>query len=663
MTVTHSYEQRKAVQRQETPKQKSDLNPAQGYPTAFGAAPSSFGASGSPVDLPGAIREKFENAFGADLSAVRLYRSQAVADAGAQAVTVGEKVVFAPGMLDFSSRSGQTLLGHELSHVVSQQRGEVTGSGFLNNPVLEARADREGAMAAAGQEIAAPTAALSPVTAASASGPMQAKKDDSKLAAAYNASKSAVAEDADDSGATGSMSGLALPADRTASDASGLTLDEGDDAADASHPVVNVPTLLEEKDRNERLAEDQRMPLNEVGLPQVSNPYKVYRRKGRNEAVKPAKFWGPFNITNGVTKATHWIGGALAGTGNFIASLGEGWYAKHGVWGEGISPGAAGILGGMGMLTGTATFLSSYGSALRGAYNVGAGGSAGDAIADSVLAGGGISSATSGAFSLVAGMTKIPGIHVTKAAGTMAKAVEAGKLIPALSLITGTANFGAGLYQGIRGATRHAGVKKQIEAMERSAPGGDTRRLSEDQQKMLRTMRHGGKIQTRNSARGFWKSAGGLLSGIGAATTLGGVTAPVGLALGALGAAAGAVGEIYNLAKTRSIRRDVLAEEMGVDFKQTVADVKRTLKGKTRLPMTDDRAWKIYLKSKGFDDEKALYAHVRKKRAAHMLHMAKNGSDEEKKMARGFISSMGVSQRKDGNYEDGALDILTEKLG
>ncbi|MBR6040037.1 MAG: DUF4157 domain-containing protein [Clostridia bacterium] len=84
MTVTHSYEQRKAVQRQETPKQKSDLNPAQGYPTAFGADLSSSGASGSPVDLPGAIREKFENAFGTDLSAVRLYRSQAVADAGAQ---------------------------------------------------------------------------------------------------------------------------------------------------------------------------------------------------------------------------------------------------------------------------------------------------------------------------------------------------------------------------------------------------------------------------------------------------------------------------------------------------------------------------------------------------------------------------------------------------
>ena len=662
--MTRSYVQRKAVQRQETPKQKSDLNPAQGSPTTFGADLSSSGASGHPVDLPGAIREKFENAFGADLSAVRFYRSQAVADAGAQAVTMGEKVVFAPGMLDFSSRSGQTLLGHELSHVVSQQRGEVTGSGYLNDPALEARADREGAMAAAGEEIAAPTAAMSSATAASASGPMQAKKNNNRdLAAAYNAAKHPIQFDADDSGADSSLSGMAPAADSEAVDVRRLTVEEQDDEDLASHPVIKVPTLLEEKARNR--GDDEEGPLldNDMGLPDINNPYRVYRRKGRNLAATPAKLWGPFNTVNGVTKSVQGIGAMLAGTGNAGASYGDDNMVNTGAWGSSISPGAAGVLGGMGMLTGTATFLSSFGSALRGAYNVGAGGSKADPIADAALAGGGLSSATSGAFSLVAAMTKIPKIPITPAAKTMSKMVAGGKLIPGLSLITGTANFGAGLYQGIRGASRYAGVKKQIEAMERSAPGRETNRLSEDQQKMLRTMRHGGKIQKRNSARGFWKSAGGLLSGIGAATTLGGVTAPVGFALGALGAGAGAVGEIYNLARTRSIRRDVLAEELGVDFKHTVADVKKTLKGKTRLPITDDRAWKVFLASKGFQDEKALYAYVRKKRAAHMLHMAKNGNSKEKNLARAFMESMGVRPVNGDDYAEGALDILTEKLG
>ena len=149
------------------------------------AAPLAASRPGAParahrVDLPDNMRSKMENAFGADLSAVRLYESQTVADAGAQAVMQGSSIAFAPGMLDFSSYGGQALLGHELSHVVSQQRGEARGSGFLNDRAMEARADREGAMAAAGQQIAMPAAAVSSLTAAPAAGPMQAKKGTKK---------------------------------------------------------------------------------------------------------------------------------------------------------------------------------------------------------------------------------------------------------------------------------------------------------------------------------------------------------------------------------------------------------------------------------------------------------------------------------------------------
>ena len=145
-----------------------------------GAASPTQEQMGRRVDLPDAMRSKMETAFGADLSAVKLYESEAVADAGASAVTRGSDIAFAPGMLDFASYGGQALLGHEISHVVSQARGEVTGGGFLNDRALEARADREGAMAAAGQTVAMPTAALSPVSAAPAAGPMQAKKGKEK---------------------------------------------------------------------------------------------------------------------------------------------------------------------------------------------------------------------------------------------------------------------------------------------------------------------------------------------------------------------------------------------------------------------------------------------------------------------------------------------------
>ncbi len=129
---------------------------------------------GHRVDLPSAMREKMENAFGADFSAVSLYESQTVADAGAAAMTQGTNIAFAPGMLDFTSFGGQSLLGHELSHVVSQSRNEARGSGFLSDPALEAKADREGAMAAAGQTVAPPGESLSPISAAPAESPMQA---------------------------------------------------------------------------------------------------------------------------------------------------------------------------------------------------------------------------------------------------------------------------------------------------------------------------------------------------------------------------------------------------------------------------------------------------------------------------------------------------------
>ncbi len=119
---------------------------------AAGAMPSTE-QMGHRVDLPNAIREKMESSFGADFSGVKVYESQTVADAGAQAMTMGSNVAFAPGQLDFTSTSGQALLGHELSHVVSQARGESVGRGFLADSGLEAQADRQGAMAARGESV------------------------------------------------------------------------------------------------------------------------------------------------------------------------------------------------------------------------------------------------------------------------------------------------------------------------------------------------------------------------------------------------------------------------------------------------------------------------------------------------------------------------------
>ncbi len=144
---------------------------------AAGAMPSTE-QIGRRVDLPDAIREKMEASFGADFSGVKVYESQTVADAGAEAMTMGSNVAFAPGQLDLTSTSGQALLGHELSHVVSQARGESAGRGFLADSGLEAQADRQGMLAAQGESAySGPVAPLSSsAVPASAGGVAQAKK-------------------------------------------------------------------------------------------------------------------------------------------------------------------------------------------------------------------------------------------------------------------------------------------------------------------------------------------------------------------------------------------------------------------------------------------------------------------------------------------------------
>ncbi len=173
--MDHEYTSRK---QEEKPEQKAAEEESSYGPSmaalASGAADPTPEQRGRSVDLPGAIRAKMENAFGADLSNLRLYESRAVADAGADAMSRGAEIAFAPGLIDFTGYRGQALLGHEVSHLVSQARGEVTGSGFLNDPALEARAEAEGAMAAAGEQVRMPTAALSPVTVAGTTGPIQA---------------------------------------------------------------------------------------------------------------------------------------------------------------------------------------------------------------------------------------------------------------------------------------------------------------------------------------------------------------------------------------------------------------------------------------------------------------------------------------------------------
>ncbi len=117
------------------------------------AAPAATEAKGDR--LPGPVQAKMEQSFGADFSGVRVSEGESARDVGALAYTQGNNIQFAPGQYDPSSRSGQELIGHELTHVVQQRAGRVDTPQAKGAPInadqgLEQEADLQGQRAAAG---------------------------------------------------------------------------------------------------------------------------------------------------------------------------------------------------------------------------------------------------------------------------------------------------------------------------------------------------------------------------------------------------------------------------------------------------------------------------------------------------------------------------------
>ena len=85
---------------------------------------------GSPLDAE--TRADMEGRLGHDFGDVRVHtdaRAQESAEAvNAHAYTVGSDVVFGRGQFDPSSAEGKKTLAHELTHVVQQRSGPVSGT-------------------------------------------------------------------------------------------------------------------------------------------------------------------------------------------------------------------------------------------------------------------------------------------------------------------------------------------------------------------------------------------------------------------------------------------------------------------------------------------------------------------------------------------------------
>src|SRR5512140_3858841 len=119
-----------------------------GDPGVIGAMPASGGAL-----LPDPVRGKMERSFGADFSGVNVHQDGRADAMGAKAYAQGETIPMGKGEHEPASHAGQSLIGHELAHVVQQREGRASGGqgkggAGVADASLEAEADRQGELAA-----------------------------------------------------------------------------------------------------------------------------------------------------------------------------------------------------------------------------------------------------------------------------------------------------------------------------------------------------------------------------------------------------------------------------------------------------------------------------------------------------------------------------------
>jgi hypothetical protein len=130
--------------------------------------------SGGGSALDEGVRTDMEARMGQDFSDVRVHTGDA-ADASARSVsahayTVGSNIVFQRGTYDPGTTQGQTLLAHELTHVVQQRSGPVDGTPAAGGVKVSDPSDRFEVEAASNAErvMSQPTSAAPAMQAAPA---------------------------------------------------------------------------------------------------------------------------------------------------------------------------------------------------------------------------------------------------------------------------------------------------------------------------------------------------------------------------------------------------------------------------------------------------------------------------------------------------------------
>jgi Domain of unknown function (DUF4157) len=148
--------------------------------------PSSPGAGFADPGRPLAplLRAEMEQRFGVDFGDVRIHTGAAaerfVRGANADAVTVGNRIAFSPGILAPQASAGRRALAHELAHVVQQRRGGAPAAP-LPHSTLEAGAERAAAATESGTGLVAVSGSAGVGLSRQVQGPITRSRDPNSL--------------------------------------------------------------------------------------------------------------------------------------------------------------------------------------------------------------------------------------------------------------------------------------------------------------------------------------------------------------------------------------------------------------------------------------------------------------------------------------------------
>lgn len=610
-----------------SPAKKSAGGGGASLQALMSGSPSAGESLGRRIDLPDAIRSKMESSFGADFSRVELYESKAVAETGAQAMTMGNKIGFAPGKLDFRSTAGQSLLGHELSHVVHQARGSVRGAGLLADSVLESRADREGEMAASGKAVytgAAPS--LSAHAVASASGPMQAK------------------------GAPGFVR-----KHRRAVDFLNNNRADYDNMSRWEKFKWSVKNPLARMSASGKKADTRARNTREAELQALVNRDKASYAGGAN--MGDAYFdHSTLNVADD---------GVSGLPGKHVDR------AQSVVGNEALST----VLGEASNYTGMVSSMNSdKAKALTTALAQGKAGVTQSQIDEAkALSGktgmaGGIIGGFGGMFdgvsnAMTADIKRKQGDRVSAATSGLRSAASfgggigsfigaAGITVPGLDIATGGLNMIADTTDLVSDGMIRGKMSKRMAALK-----GTGNAVKDEDKTRYNTLNQARRMARTRQIKSGTSLAGNALKVTGGALSLGGITAPIGAVLSTVGTGVGLIGGLASKRAAKTVRKKTVNEELDLDKKIEALQAKYKTDNPNGKELSKREAKHVVLQSMGFESgkRKEAFQNITMNRASQLQRNATAGSEEE-----GILRDMHLHRTKDGKF---SLQAVAERLG